>query len=196
MSRLASIDVDERGSCPSIKGQQTSPDSPDSSDPKWQRLHATKLPINTQSIIHHESSLHYLGGSYLWLGHRLALDLDRRATSKSWAGTSNYFIQGLSAEDQQAYLKQLSAAGVKAIRLWVNSQSGNGACVKGSISATSVPELETTIGQYNNETLDALDQTLVWVGQNGLKAIISPHDGNKLNGANGYVIPRHNPRHA
>lgn len=124
------------------------------------------------------------------------LDLGRRATSKSWAGTSNYFIQGLSAEDQQAYLKQLAAAGIKTIRLWVNSQSGNGACVKGSVSATSVPELETTIGQYNNETLDALDQTLVWVGQNGLKAIISPHDGNKLNGANGYVFPRHNPRHA
>ncbi|KAJ6444550.1 LOW QUALITY PROTEIN: beta- -mannanase protein [Purpureocillium lavendulum] len=116
------------------------------------------------------------------------LDLDRRATSKSWAGTSNYFLQGLSADDQQAYLKKLASDGVKVIRLWVSNQPGNGACVKGSLSATSVPELETTIGQYNNETLDALDQTLVWVGENGLKAIISPHDGNKLNGANGNDI--------
>ena len=109
------------------------------------------------------------------------------AASKSWAGTSNYFLQGLSASDQQSYIQQLASDGIKAIRLWVSDQPGGNACVKGSISVSGAPELETTLGQYNTQTLDLLDQTLVWTSSHGIKAIISPHDGNKLNGPNGYA---------
>lgn len=105
--------------------------------------------------------------------------------SNSFAGTSLYFLQGLSAEAQKSYLSALADGGIKVIRLWLSDQPGGGRCVKGSVSQTGVPEFETTIGQYNWETIDLLDQSLVYVQEAGLKAIISPHDGNKLNGPNG-----------
>ncbi|KAJ6784330.1 hypothetical protein PWT90_07250 [Aphanocladium album] len=110
---------------------------------------------------------------------------ERAATSHSWAGTSNYFLQGMSDADQDAYLRQLSQAGVKVIRVWVNAQAGGRACAKGSISATYAPEFETTLGQYNWQTVDLLDKTLVAIGKYGMKALISPHDGNLLHGPNG-----------
>ncbi|CAM1502502.1 Fc.00g044860.m01.CDS01 [Cosmosporella sp. VM-42] len=110
------------------------------------------------------------------------------SASNSWAGTSNYFLQGMALSEQQAYLQQVANDGGKVVRLWVSNQSGGGSCVKGSVSSIGVPELETTLGQYNHETMDALDQTLVYIEQYGLKAIISPHDGNKLNGPNGNDI--------
>lgn len=114
--------------------------------------------------------------------------LDRRATSKSWAGTSNYFLQGMSDSDQETYLQQLSNDGVKVIRLWVSDQPGNNNCVKGSVSVSYVPEFETTIGKYNWQTLDLLDKTLVALNKHGIKALISPHDGNKFHGPNGYYL--------
>lgn len=112
-------------------------------------------------------------------------ELYPRAVSKSWAGTSNYFLQGMSESDQRTYLSQLASAGVKVIRLWVSNQPGGNSCVKGSISVSKVPELETVLGKYNVETLDLLDKTLTFIQSLGMKALISPHDGNKLNGANG-----------
>ena len=115
--------------------------------------------------------------------------LSPRATSNSWAGTSNYFIQSMSDADQDAYLRQLSQDGIKVIRVWINAQPGGGACVKGSISVSYVPRLETTLGRYNYETLDLLDKTLVKIGSFGMKALISPHDGNLLQGPNGYFSP-------
>ena len=111
--------------------------------------------------------------------------LEERAASTSWGATSNYFLQGMSAAAQQSYLSTLASGGIKVIRFWVNSQPGGNSCTKGSVSVSSCPDLETTIGEYNDATLDLLDQTLVYVGQAGLKAIISPHDANDLNGSNG-----------
>lgn len=116
-----------------------------------------------------------------------ASPLTERATSHSWAGTSNYFIQGLSDADQEAYLASLAQAGVKVLRVWINGQPGGGACTKGSVSVTKVPPFETTLGTYNWETVDLLDKTLVAIGKHGMKALISPHDGNQLNGPNGYA---------
>lgn len=63
----------------------------------------------------------------------------------------------------------------------------------------NIPALETTLGQYNNETLDAVDKVLVKVcfyqyrfsdcdsnecqlANKNIKAIISPHDANSLIG--------------
>lgn len=114
------------------------------------------------------------------------MTVSERQASKSWAGTSNYFLQGMSTADQQSYIQQLASDGVKVLRVWVSDQPGGGSCVKGSISQTGVPELEESFGVFNDETLDLLDQTLVYLGENGIKALISPHDGNKLGGSNGY----------
>lgn len=109
----------------------------------------------------------------------------KRQDSKSWGGTSNYFVQGMATSDQQSYISQLAEAGVKVIRLWVSKQPGGGSCVKGSVSKTGCPDFEETVGEYNWETLDLLDQTLVYLADNGIKALISPHDANLLNGPNG-----------
>lgn len=99
----------------------------------------------------------------------------------SWMGANLYYLQGLSDADQDAYIGQMAADGAKVVRLWVNAQTA-GSCAKGSLIATTVPALETTIGQYNNETLDALDGVIVKLNKNGIKALISPHDANSLLG--------------
>lgn len=43
-----------------------------------------------------------------------------------------------------------------------------------------MPALETTFGQYNDETLDALDEVIVKLSDNGIKALISPYDANSF----------------
>ncbi|KAH8170114.1 glycoside hydrolase family 5 protein [Sarocladium implicatum] len=105
---------------------------------------------------------------------------DKRQSSPSWAGTNLYFLQGLSDQDQDAYIQQLSNYNVKVVRLWVNSQSQG--CQKGSRIVRDIPALETTIGQYNKVTLDELDKVLVKLVSKNIKAIISPHDSNSLIG--------------
>lgn len=103
-------------------------------------------------------------------------------TPTSWMGTNLYYLQGLSAADQDAYIAAMAADGVKVVRVWVNGQTA-GACQKGSLIAADVPALETAaLGEYNNATLDALDGVLVKLEDKGIKALISPHDANSLLG--------------
>ena len=100
--------------------------------------------------------------------------------SGSWAGTNLYFIQGLSDSDQDAYISKLASYNTKVVRVWVNGQSKG--CVKGSNIVQDIPALETTLGQYNDVTLDALDKVLVKLAAKNIKAVISPHDANSLIG--------------
>ena len=52
-------------------------------------------------------------------------------------------------------------------------------CQKGSNVATSIPDLEPNqIGTYDGTVLAALDKVLAKLVAKGIKAIISPHDGN------------------
>lgn len=106
---------------------------------------------------------------------------DSTSNSTSWMGANLYYLQGLSDSDQDAYIGQMAEDGAKVVRVWVNAQTA-GACEKGSLIAVTVPQLETTIGQYNDETLDALDKVIVKLSDNGIKALISPHDANSLLG--------------
>jgi mannan endo-1,4-beta-mannosidase len=55
-------------------------------------------------------------------------------------------------------------------------------CLKGSTIANSVPPFESTVGVYNTAVLAALDDTLKLLYDNGMKAIISPHNANTLTG--------------
>lgn len=105
----------------------------------------------------------------------------RRENSMSWMGTNLYYLQGLSDSDQDAYIGHMADDGAKVVRVWVNAQTA-GACQKGSRIAVTVPPLESTIGQYNDETLDALDKVIVKLSMHGIKALISPHDANSLLG--------------
>ena len=52
-------------------------------------------------------------------------------------------------------------------------------CTKSS-NTTILPQYETTIGEYNTEVLDAIDEVLFQLYNAGIKAIISPHDANLL----------------
>lgn len=100
--------------------------------------------------------------------------------SGSWAGTNLYFLQGLSDSDQDAYISKLSSYNTKVVRLWVNGQSKG--CQKGSNIVQDIPQLETTLGTYNDVTLDVLDKVLVKLAAKSIKAVISPHDANSLIG--------------
>lgn len=101
-------------------------------------------------------------------------------SSPSWAGTNLYYLQGLSDSDQDAYISKLSSYNTKVVRLWVNGQSKG--CQKGSNIVQDIPQLETTLGQYNDVTLDAVDKVLVKLVAKNIKAVISPHDANSLIG--------------
>ncbi|KAM0080939.1 hypothetical protein ACKRZS_006901 [Fusarium odoratissimum] len=102
------------------------------------------------------------------------------AKSGSWSGTNNYFLQGMSDSAQDAYIQTLSSYDTKVVRLWVNQASKG--CQKGSQIVRDIPQLETTIGQYNKVTLDEIDKLLVKLSDKNIKAIISPHDANSLIG--------------
>ncbi|KAI1169938.1 glycoside hydrolase [Nemania sp. FL0916] len=95
--------------------------------------------------------------------------------SPSWAGSNLYFLIGLSDSQQTAWVNNIASDGAKVVRLWVNAQSA-GSCQKGSTVATTIPELESTIGSYNDVVLDAIDSVLVKLAAKKIKAIISPHD--------------------
>jgi mannan endo-1,4-beta-mannosidase len=100
------------------------------------------------------------------------------SASNSFAGSSLYFLPGLSSSDQAYYIDTLASYGAKVIRIWINGL-GTG-CVKGSNVVTSVQEFETTIGNYNYDSLAAVDAVLAQMAAKGMKAIISPHDGNDI----------------
>ncbi|KAI0181199.1 glycoside hydrolase family 5 protein [Hypoxylon sp. FL1284] len=97
-------------------------------------------------------------------------------------GTNLYFLPGMSDQDQDAYIKDLVDYGIKVVRVWVNGQAGNGHCEKGSKLSVQLPQLETTLGKFNDQTLDAVDKVVNKLSQKGIKAIISPHDANSLLG--------------
>lgn len=103
--------------------------------------------------------------------------------SSSWAGSNLYFLHGLNAGTQSAYIETLAGWGVKVFRLWVTGLQGG--CIKGSLDVAAVPDLESTVGVYDTTVLDQLDATLSRLHANGIKAIISPHDAGQVNGANG-----------
>ncbi|KAI1144248.1 glycoside hydrolase family 5 protein [Hypoxylon sp. FL0543] len=96
-------------------------------------------------------------------------------------GSNLYFLPGMADQDQDAYINDLAKYGAKVVRVWVNQQSA-GHCEKGSNLKNSVPQLETTLGKYNDQTLDAVDNVVNKLAQKGIKAIISPHDANSLLG--------------
>ncbi|CAJ2505938.1 Uu.00g000680.m01.CDS01 [Anthostomella pinea] len=108
--------------------------------------------------------------------------IPRNASSKSFMGGNLYFLQGLSDDAQDAYIEDLANHGAKVVRVWVNEQPGDNTCVKGSKITQKVPALETTLGEYNSDTLDALDVVINKLAQKGIKSLISPHDGNSLLG--------------
>ena len=57
--------------------------------------------------------------------------------------------------------------------------TGTSGCQKGSSIPTPINELEpTTIGTFDDGVLNALDGVLAKLVAKGMKAIISPHDGN------------------
>ncbi|KAL6808482.1 glycoside hydrolase family 5 protein [Trichoderma sp. SZMC 28015] len=100
------------------------------------------------------------------------------AASNSFAGSSLYFLPGLSASDQAYYIDTLASYGAKVVRLWINKHSTG--CDKGSNVVTYADDFETTIGSYNWDNLAKVDKVLAQLAAKGMKAIISPHDGNVI----------------
>jgi mannan endo-1,4-beta-mannosidase len=120
-----------------------------------------------------------LVGTFAFLA--LSLLSARTLAATSWMGANLYYLQGLSDSDQDAYIDAMSQDGAKVVRVWLNSQT-EGSCQKGSLIAETVPDLETTIGEYNNATLDAVDKVILKLSNKGIKALLSPHDANSLLG--------------
>ncbi|KAI0975228.1 glycoside hydrolase [Xylaria arbuscula] len=114
--------------------------------------------------------------SFLATASAASIDrLSSRANSHSWAGSNLYFLIGLSDSQQNEWIDSIASDGAKVVRLWVNAQS-SGTCQKGSTIATSINELESSIGNYNDGVLDAVDSVLTKLAAKNIKAIVSPHD--------------------
>ncbi|RDW58655.1 hypothetical protein BP6252_13131 [Coleophoma cylindrospora] len=119
----------------------------------------------------------FLLGAFAKPTPMLYLPVLNSSRSNSFAGSNNYYLHGLSLEDQTTYIKGLQNDGAKLVRLWITGIKSN--CTKSS-STTELPNYETTIGEYNTELLNAIDDALVQLNAAGIKAIISPHDANLL----------------
>ncbi|KAK6950543.1 hypothetical protein Daesc_008871 [Daldinia eschscholtzii] len=106
-------------------------------------------------------------------------EIEPRKGSNSFMGSNLYFLPGLSDQDQDNYINNLSNYGVKAVRVWVNRQAA-GHCEKGSNLEVDVGPLEPELGKFDNKTLDAVDKVVNKLAKKGIKSIISPHDANSL----------------
>lgn len=130
-------------------------------------------------------------------GRYVPRDVQARASSSSvFTGSSLYFLHGLSEADQDDYINTLAGDGAKVLRLWGRStrqwSEYNGisynslvtnvptGCSKGSNVVTNTGPFESDIRTYNYDLLAALDKVLSKMVAKGMKAIISPHDGNAL----------------
>ncbi|KAI4711717.1 hypothetical protein J4E89_003159 [Alternaria sp. Ai002NY15] len=107
----------------------------------------------------------------------------RRQASTSFAGSNEYFLHALSASEQKEYVETLAGWGAKVLRLWATNVATG--CLKGSTIDNEVPAFESTVGVYDTTVLDKLDDTLKLLHDNGMKAIISPHNANTLGGSAG-----------
>ncbi|KAL7785851.1 hypothetical protein V8C37DRAFT_313889 [Trichoderma ceciliae] len=97
--------------------------------------------------------------------------------SNSFAGSSLYFLPGLSSSDQAYYIDTLAYYGAKVVvRVWINQLSTG--CVKGSNVVTGVQDFETTIGTYNWDTLANLDKVLAQLVAKGMKGGNGSYPGN------------------
>ncbi|KAI9727306.1 MAG: hypothetical protein M1828_006925 [Chrysothrix sp. TS-e1954] len=96
----------------------------------------------------------------------------------SFSGANNYYIHGLLNDTVgvNEWAADLASYGATLIRLWV---TGTGGYQKGNLT-NNIPDIEPTLGTYDDTVLEALDTVLSILSTNHLKAIIMPHDGNQL----------------
>lgn len=102
------------------------------------------------------------------------------AAANSWGGNNLLMLQGMEESEQISFIKKQAADGTKVLRLWVRGMKKG--CEKGTNIAIDAPDFETTLGEYNKETLDILDRTLQLIEEHGqgMKVIISPHNANSI----------------
>ncbi|KAG8996058.1 hypothetical protein FRB94_008579 [Tulasnella sp. JGI-2019a] len=95
----------------------------------------------------------------------------------SFAGTNLYYAAGLSASQRATYFAGLQSADMKVLRVWLDGQS---TATTKNTPITSYPDLETTVGVYNDTVLDLLDAVMLDAKNYGIKLLISMHSWNAL----------------
>ena len=111
--------------------------------------------------------------------------------SSAGRGTSNYFVQGMSDPDQAA----TSSSSTMMASKWFFCGWATNLATTHVSRAESVPPVCLTsrppsrppaLSKYDWQTLDLLDKTLT-LSKHGIKVLISPCGGNKLQGPHGLV---------
>lgn len=97
--------------------------------------------------------------------------------SQSWAGSNNYYVYALPAEDRANLLDGMKDAGMKVLRTWVTGLPSN---QKGSKSIATKDVEGGGIGNYDPSTLKLIDQLMIEAQQRGIKLLIGLHDVNAL----------------
>ncbi|OAG33866.1 hypothetical protein AYO21_12026 [Fonsecaea monophora] len=91
-------------------------------------------------------------------------------------GTSSYYAHGLDEATRNAWLDGLQRDGARIIRIWINGISPG--TYKGTNITVTIPNLEETVGIFNDTVLDAIDDLFMEGHRRGIKFIVSVHDGN------------------
>ncbi|KAJ3223217.1 hypothetical protein HDU81_009316, partial [Chytriomyces hyalinus] len=101
---------------------------------------------------------------------------DSSSVQTPFAGVNSYFIWAYEDSDQIQILKDIAAAGLKVIRIFI---TGFGAYNKGTNIATTYSDIEESgVGSYNDDVLQRIDRLLVNIRDSklDLKLIICMHD--------------------
>jgi mannan endo-1,4-beta-mannosidase len=111
------------------------------------------------------------------------LTIGRTLAFKSWAGSNLYYAAGLSVQQQNALFSDLASADVKVLRVWLDGQSES---QKGT-SINAYPELEDTIGTYDDTVLERYDDLMLNARKHGIKLMISIYSYNSLDANDAYA---------
>ncbi|EMD41441.1 glycoside hydrolase family 5 protein [Gelatoporia subvermispora B] len=108
--------------------------------------------------------------------------------ANSFAGSNLYYAAGLTENEQSVLLENLSSAGMKVLRVWLDGQSTD---QKGT-PINPFPSLEPTqicngtASCYNDTVLERLDAFMVASQAHGIKLLISMHSWNALDAGDVY----------
>ena len=97
------------------------------------------------------------------------------ATQHNWAGISNYYLWSCNATVRAEALNAARAAGLRVVRVFLLSTTGEGAIA--ACADTPIPDVEPdAVGSYDDTILARLDQLMYEAAERGLKLTVALHD--------------------
>lgn len=94
-----------------------------------------------------------------------------------FGGSNLYYIAGTNSDQRKYLFGAMQDANMKVLRVWLDAQK-NG-YTKGT-PIRDIPDLETSIGRWDDTVLNWMDEVMVDAHAYGIKLLISMHSNNAL----------------